>query len=172
MVNGMTVEQDLFLRQVDYLIDAKKLYIEELQRTERTFFLAIGALVAFLSTEAVSSVSSDLYPWLWIIPCFVTGYAIAKITHIKASIIDIADFEIDKIEPLFGKEFPKWESHLKRVPSLGGRAKHKWSLQHKFWYALLIANIAIAGSQFVAGPIFQGSEQTQQPIHSSDPETK
>lgn len=151
----MTFEQDLFLKQVEYLVEAKKLYLDEIQKIERTFLLATGAVMAFLCTDAVASIDGAFYPYLWIIPCFITGYAIAKISSLKASLIDIADFEIAQVEPLVGDALPKWETSLKTLPSLRGRAKHKWSLEDSFWWILLVVNVMVAAGQIYFGPVFQ-----------------
>lgn len=166
----MSLEKDLLLKQVDYLNEAKKLYLDDLQRTERVFFVVTGALMAFLCTDAVASVNSTLYPYLWFIPCLVCLYAIAKINSIKGSLVDIADFEIKNVEPLLGDDAPKWETHLKSQKTLRGRAKDKWSIEHRFWFFLLIANLAIASAQIAYGPIFQKTPQNQQPNQPTAPD--
>ena len=73
---------ELFLKHVQYFIDAKKIYLEERERTERTFLVTTGALMAFLCTDAVPSVDEMFYPYLWFIPLFVVSMLVCELTQL------------------------------------------------------------------------------------------
>jgi hypothetical protein len=148
---------ELFMKQADYLAGAKKLYLEQIEATERSFLISVGAIMVFLCTDAVSSVESAVYPLLWLIPSFVCVYAGLRIDSVSKALIDIANFEIKYVEPLLGSKFPKWETHLTVDPTLGGRATVRKSLRNRFWDLLAAVNFLVAIGQLIAGPIFRSA---------------
>ena len=153
------VATDLFLKQAGYLIDAKKLYLEHIEQAERTYLLAIGGTMLFLSTDALKSIHPTFYALFWGIPSALSLFTFFKIGSLNRSLSDIADFEIDHVERFLGDGYVGWEGHLR-----GGnrnkqfrRGSHVSTLLKLFWLSLFVGNAAFMIIQLVYGPVFKSS---------------
>jgi len=158
------VALDLFSNQAGYLTKAKKIYLQQIEQTERTYLLAVGGTMLFLSTDALNSVHPTFYAFFWLVPAGLSIFTYRKVRSLHRSLADISDFEIEKVEPLMGDSFAGWEGYLRSHPRrLGGReGSHTTSLLKFFWLALAGLNLGFVAYQlFVgrcSGPARSGSQ--------------